>query len=143
MSQNAVVGQPVPGYLGRVVIGGLILNMTKFSWNGSAKLLDVVSFESTGPDGQQYQDDIPAKRMAEWSFEGYWDASIPPHGPVPNISEGAVVAGLQFFVDKTVGTRNYTCGLSIFEKVSCDNDAAGLAGIKASGRSKGYYTRAA
>ncbi len=143
MAQNAVVGQPVPGYLGRVVIAGLVINMTKFSWNGSAKLLDVVSFESVGADGNQYQDDIAAKRMAEWSFEGYWDASIPPHAAVPNITEGATLANVQFFVDKTIGTRCYVCPLAIFEKVSCDNDAAGLAGIKASGRAKGYYTRAA
>lgn len=135
----SISGLPVAGKQGRVTVGGLILNLNKWSFNADAKDLETTNFESTGPDNELYEQGIMGKRYADVNFEGFWDASIPPHGPIPNLVAGAILANVNLYVDKSISSRCYQMSSFRVMKVEANNNVQELAGVKVSGKTNGYY----
>lgn len=135
----SISGLPVAGTQGRITCGGLILNLAKWSFNADAKDLETTNFESTGPDGYLYEQGITGKRVADVNFEGFWDASIPPHAPVPNFVSGAILANVNLYVDKTIASRCYQMSSFRCLKVEANNNVVELVGLKVSGKTNGYY----
>jgi hypothetical protein len=137
-----VSGVPIPGYLARIVIGGLFLNADKFDHDETGDVKESTNFESIGPDGAFYANWFASKKQAKLSFAAVWAADMPPHAPIPNIRACAVLSNVYAFVDKTSLARAYYYPQLICSRAKGGQDANGHARVEAEFVCNGYWVAA-